>query len=508
VAADLIINSTHYETRVALIEDGTVMELYIERSGERSIAGNIYKGRVVRVLPGMQAAFVDIGLEKAAFLYVSDVYENLEDIEQVMAESEEPDEEEQLEAQAPDRRWRDESHIEDRLQEGQEILVQVAKEPLGGKGARITSHISIPGRHLVLMPTMDHVGVSRRIENEKERRRLRELLQGIKPANCGSIARTAAEGVEADKIKAEMDFLLRLWQSIQRKSEHGQVPGLLYQDLDITLRAVRDLFTQEVDKLIIDSREDYEKILQFVETFMPSLKADVKLYEGTEPIFEAYGMEMEVQRSLGKKVWLKSGGYIVIEKTEALTAIDVNTGRYVGRRSLEETILKTNLEAVKEIAFQLRLRNIGGIIIIDFIDMEKEVNREKVFNSLNDALKRDKSKTNILKMSELGLIEMTRKRTKECINRVLCEPCFYCEGEGFLKSRVTICYEIFREIERDHETLFGRSIMVAAHPEVAHLLYDEERHRLEALEKRLQARITVRADHTFHLEQYDICTFS
>ncbi|MFP3869568.1 MAG: ribonuclease E/G [Syntrophobacteria bacterium] len=504
MSADLIINATHYETRVALIENGTVMELFIERSAERSIAGNIYKGRVVRVLPGMQAAFVDIGLDKAAFLYVSDVYENIEEIEQIMAENGEVHEAEQIERQPPERSWRKETHIEDRLQEGQEVLVQVAKEPLGGKGARITSHISVPGRHLVLMPTMDHVGVSRRIENEKERRRLRELLQGIKPSNCGGIARTAAEGVESDKVKAEMDFMLKLWQSIQRKSEHTQVPSLLYQDLDITLRAVRDLFTQEVDKLIIDSREEYEKILQFVETFMPTLQADVKLYEGAEPIFDAYGIEMEVQRALGKKVWLKSGGYIVVENTEALTAIDVNTGRYVGRRNLEETILKTNLEAVKEIAYQLRLRNIGGIIIIDFIDMEKEGNREKVFNSLKEALKKDKSKTNILKMSELGLIEMTRKRTKECINRVLCEPCFYCEGEGYLKSKVTMCYEIFREIERDHEALCGRSVMVSAHPEVAQLLYDEERHRLEALERKLRARVTVRAEQNFHLEQYDI----
>jgi ribonuclease G len=360
----------------------------------------------------------------------------------------------------------------------------------------------------VLMPTMDHVGISRRIEDENERFRLRELLLQIKPGKYGFIARTAAEGAESDKIKAEMDFMLRLWQTIQKNSEHSQVPSLLYQELDIILRAVRDLFTQEVDKLIIDSKEEYEKILKFVETFLPSLKASVKLYEGSEPVCDAYGIEMELQRALGKKVWLKSGGYIVIEMTEALTAIDVNTGRYVGKRNLEETILKTNLEAVKEIAYQLRLRNIGGIIIIDFIDMEKLSNREKVFNTLKEALSKDKSKTNILKMSELGLIEMTRKRTKESINRGLREPCFYCDGEGYLKSKVTMCYEIFRDIERDHEALFGRSVMVTAHPEVAHLLYDEESHRLEALEKNLQARITVKADQNHHLEQYDIYAIS
>lgn len=508
MSTDLIINASPFETRVALLENGAVAELYIERSGERNLTGNIYKARVVRVLPGMQAAFVDIGLGKAAFLYVSDVYDNLEEMEEMMAVNEEAAEEAEMEPDAPGSVIPRDSHIEDRLQEGQEVLVQIAKEPLGSKGARITSHISIPGRHLVLMPTVDHVGVSRRIDNEKERRRLRDLVQSIKPPSCGFIVRTAAEGMDRDKIKAEMEFLLKLWQSIQRKTDHCQVPGLLYQDLDITLRAVRDLFTQEVDKLVIDSLDEYERILRFVDTFLPSLKANVKLYEGTEPIFDAYGIEMELQRALARKVWLKSGGYIVIEMTEALTAVDVNTGRYVGKRNLEETILKTNLEAVREIAYQLRLRNIGGIIIIDFIDMEKEANREKVFNSLKEALRGDKSKTNILKMSELGLIEMTRKRTKENITRVLCEPCFYCEGEGHLKSRATVCYEIFREIERDQGIHFGRNIIVKVHPEVAHLLYDEERHQLEALEKRLQARITVRADQQYHLEQYDIHTLT
>jgi ribonuclease G len=506
VSTDLIINVTHYEIRVALLENGTVSELYIERTGERSIAGNIYKGRVVRVLPGMQAAFVDIGLEKAAFLYVSDVYDNLEELEKMMTNNEEEGENEELHRRPVERMWPEEAHIEDRLQEGQEVMVQVAKEPLGSKGARITSHISIPGRHLVLMPTMDHVGISRRIEDESERLRLRDLLLQMRPVNYGFIARTAAEGVDGDKIRAEMDFMLKLWQNIQKNSENSQVPCLLYQELDIILRAVRDLFTLEGDKLIVDSKEEYEKILKFVETFMPSLKADAKLYEGSEPICDAYGIEMELQRALGKKVWLKSGGYIVIEMTEALTAIDVNTGRYVGKRNLEETILKTNLEAVQEIAYQLRLRNIGGIIIIDFIDMEKEANREKVFNRLNEALRKDRSKSNVLEISELGLVEMTRKRTKESINRGLREPCFYCDGEGYLKSKVTMCYEIFREIERDHETLFGRSIMVTAHPEVADLLYDEERHRLEALENHLRARITVKADQNLHLEQYDVYT--
>jgi ribonuclease G len=516
MSAELIINSDTFETRVALVENGQVAELYVERSSDRGIGGNIYKGRIVRVLPGMQAAFVDINLDKAAFLYVSDVYHPVEDMERLFLASEKPDSESREPEEAGAavdhgmnggieiRELHDQTPIEDRLQEGQEILVQVAKEPIGHKGARITTHITLPGRHLVFMPTMDHVGVSRRIENEKERKRLRETMCSIKPPVCGFIVRTAAEGAESEKLQAEMEFLLKLWQSIQRRSERAAVPSLVYQELDITLRAVRDLFTKEVDRLVIDSYSEYRKVLGFTESYMPSLQSSVELYEGDEPIFDAYGIEMEVQRALSKKIWLKSGGYIVIEMTEALTAVDVNTGRYVGKRNLEETILKTNLEAVKEIAYQLRLRNIGGIIIIDFIDMEKESNREKVFNALKEALRKDKSKTNILRMSELGLIEMTRKRTKESIGRVLCEPCFYCEGEGYLKSKQTVCYEILRELQRERQDLFGKNVMVMVHPEVAARFCDEERGPLETVEERLHARIQVKGDLNLHLEQYEI----
>jgi len=518
MAAELIINSDFFETRVALVENGQIAELYVERSSDRGITGNIYKGRVVRVLPGMQAAFVDINLEKAAFLYVSDVHHAMEDIERLFmtsceaGESQEPseesgeppgDESQEAPIMKPDFT---EVPIEDRLQEGQDILVQVAKEPIGHKGARITTHITIPGRNLVLMPTMDHVGVSRRIENEKERKRLRELMCAIKPPRCGCIVRTAAEGAEPEKLQSELDFLLKLWENIHRRSANAPVPSVVYQEIDITLRAVRDLFTKEVDRLVIDSENEYRKILNFTEAFMPSLQNVVERHEGDEPIFDAYGIEMEVQRALSRKIWLKSGGYIVIEMTEALTAIDVNTGRYVGKRNLEETILKTNLEAVKEIAYQLRLRNIGGIIIIDFIDMEKENNREKVFNALKEAMRKDKSKTNILRMSDLGLIEMTRKRTKESIGRVLCEPCFYCEGEGYLKSKQTVCYEILREMERDGRELFGLNIMVTVHPEVAARFCDEETGPLERVEERLHARIQVKGDPSFHMEQYEIST--
>jgi ribonuclease G len=516
MSAELIVNAKLYETRVALVENGQVVELYVERSSDRGIAGNIYKGLVVRVLPGMQAAFVDIGLEKAAFLYVSDVHRPLVDLEQLFQNAADSEDEQQIVDAVPEPvhtamkdvlptpRGYSEERIEERLQEGQELLVQVAKEPIGTKGARITTHVTLPGRNLVLMPMVEHIGVSRRIEDEKERRRLRDLVCSIKPPACGFIVRTAAEGAEVEKLRAEMDFLLKLWQTIQRRAENSPVPSLIYQDLDITLRAVRDLFTKEVDRLVIDSPTEYQKVLNFTETFLPSLHNAVELYDGDEPIFDAYGIEMEVQRALGRKVWLKSGGYIVIEATEALTAIDVNTGRYVGKRNLEETILKTNLEAVKEIACQLRLRNIGGIIIIDFIDMEKESNRDKVFNALSEAMQRDKSKSNILRMSELGLIEMTRKRTKESIGRVLCEPCFYCEGEGFLKSKQTICYEILRELERDRRDYYGHNIMVMAHPEVVARFCDEERAALEMMEDQLQARVTLKGEMGFHIEQFEI----
>src|SRR5512136_915066 len=445
---EILINANSGETRVALLEGDILVELYVERSSEQGISGNIYKGRVVRVLPGMQAAFVDIGLEKAAFLYVSDVHQDFDDLEVLMRGREEDgnghspaDEEEVLNLDTP-------FHIEDLLHEGQDILVQVSKEPLGTKGARITSHISLPGRHLVLMPMVDHIGISRRIENEAERKRLRDLIQKIKPAGCGLIVRTASEGKGEAEILQDLDFLMKMWANIQKRKATSPVPSLVHKDLDITLRAIRDLVTQDVERVMVDSEEEYRKIMDFCETFMPQLKSSIEPYNKEEPLFDLYGIEMEISRAMGRKVWLKSGGYIVIDITEALTVIDVNTGRYVGRRNLEETILKTNLEAAKEIAYQLRLRNIGGIIIIDFIDMEREGDREKVYQAFEEALKKDRQKTNIFKISELGLVEMTRKRTRENISRILGEPCPYCEGAGLVKSKTTVCYDIFREIER------------------------------------------------------------
>jgi ribonuclease G len=500
MANELVINTTSHETRIALIENGTITELYIERSRVRGIVGNIYKGRVIRVLPGMQAAFVDIGLEKAAFLYVADVFEAIEDYETFM-EGNDKKNGEQVEEGQP---ISPVHPIEELLQEGQEILVQVSKEPIGTKGARITSHISLPGRHLVYMPTVDHVGVSRRIENESERERLKEIVERTKPNSGGFIVRTVSEGKSEDDLQADMQYLTKLWDEIVKRNETAHAPCLIHSDLDVTQKVVRDILTEDVDRIVVDSRPEHDKIVQFISTFMPKIKYSIELYEEEEPIFDNFGLEVEISRALGRKVWLKSGGYIIIEQTEALTAVDVNTGRYVGKHNLEDTILKTNLEAVKEIAYQLRLRNIGGIIIIDFIDMEKEVNRDKVFTALEEALKSDKSKTNILKMSELGLVEMTRKRVRESIGRMMCEPCPYCEGLGYVKSKTSVCHEIFRELRREMLDLRGTKVMLTVHPQVADLLYDEERRGLEDLEKRFKKRITVRAKPGFHQEQFEI----
>ena len=352
---------------------------------------------------------------------------------------------------------------------------------------------------------MNHIGISRRIEDPVERERLRSVVQELRPENVGFILRTASERADKSKLKSEMDFLQKLWASIQEKMGRTPGPGLLYKDLSISLRSVRDLFTREVDRLVIDSKEEYSHIMEFIETFVPSLRYSVEFYEGPDPVFDFYGIEMEISRALEKKIWLKSGGYIVIELTEALTAVDVNTGSYVGARNLEETILKTNLEAVKEIAYQLRLRNLGGLIVIDFIDMEKKANRERVFTALKGALSRDKAKTHILRMSELGLIEMTRKRTRENLNRLLTEPCSYCDGRGSLKSRKTICFEIFRDLERETSTATeGNEIYVHVNPEIAQMLKEEEQQSILDLEKRVNRRIVILARESAHLEEYEI----
>jgi len=711
----LVINAAGAETRVALVESGTIHEYYLERKREKGIVGNIYKGRVVRVLPGMQAAFVDIGLEKAAFLYVGDVYgdpdfseefeltegEHAAHVPEVPSEQEAEEQEvkalaggeeppilpaltplpgdlplappveaaeahgaaaeglhdagtpavlpveplpalqewpavpaserpipltqvvepgeaaataapdeypavaapppgpmSSAEAQAPgagalpaadaaagpgipagedgraapvepssggaepgpeapppagrlatrpegspreargerergdrergrreekredkrddkrrgrngrgrdeERRPKEQKNIQDLLKEGQEVIVQVAKDPIGTKGARITSHISIPGRHLVFMPTVDHIGISRRIEKEGERRRLREIVDRMRPDGTGFIVRTVADGVEAPKLEADIRFLIQVWNEIIRTKDKVGAPSLLHPDLDLILRATRDLFTSDVQKLVIDDRDEHERILRFVREQAPHLESQIELYSGQEPIFDAYGIEQELKRAGQRKVWLKSGGYIIIDQAEALTAIDVNSGRYVGKKNLEETITKINVEAAKELVYQLRLRNIGGIIIIDFIDMDKPQNRDKVFKSLQDALGRDKAKTNVLKISELGLVEMTRKRVRESITRMTTESCSYCDGKGHIRSKVTVAYEIFREIRRDAHSFHEGVLVVNCHPEVARILQGSEREELRYLMDRFNKTIQVKSQGGYHQEQFDI----
>lgn len=525
MATEILINAGREETRVALLENGLVTELYIDRRKGRGIAGNVYKGRVVKVLPGMQAAFVDIGMEKAAFLYVADIYNTVEEYARLMEEEigeeaghaaiggeeeETPpeaaaEEEESADlAEKPERRRYPLLPIEEILQEGQEILVQVSKEPLGRKGARVTSYITLPGRYLVFMPTVDHVGVSRRISDEEERRRLRDLILRMRRAGTGYIVRTMSEGRSEEELRTDLDFLDNLWTTIQRKCDRLVAPSLLHSDLDLVFRTVRDLFTPDVARLVVDSPYEFKRVKDFVETYLPDLSAKVEIHDREEPLYDAYGVEIEISRALGRRVWLKSGGYIVIDQTEALTAIDVNTGRYVGKRNLEETILKTNLEAVREIAYQLRLRNIGGIIIIDFIDMEQEENRKRVHTALQESLARDKAKTTIFQISELGLVQMTRKRIRESLGRTLCEPCPYCEGKAYVKSAVTVCYELFREIRRKSLVMQEKKILVAVHPDVADLLYDEERQEVEELEREINKKIIVKADASLHREQHEL----
>lgn len=506
----LIVNVAEHETRVAIQEDGTIVELFVQRKDGSDIAGNIYKGRVQRVLPGMQAAFVSIGLEQAAFLHVNDVIDerlySQDDYAQafgngdVQQDAIEKDAESDNFFNASDR----EKHIEELLREGQEILVHVAKSPIGTKSARVTGHVSLPGRYLVLMANSDHIGVSRKIEDEAERNRLKEMIGDLREDHIGYIARTASEGIDSRKVSREMKFLNNPWKNILKRYQAASAPALLHKELDVGLRALRDLLTSEAERLIIDSKSAYDTIKRFIETFMPSLRNSIELYEGSEPIFDAYNPEGDISRALQKKVWLKSGGYIVIEQTEALVAVDVNTGRYVGKHNLEETIVKTNLEAVKETAYQIRLRDIGGLIIIDFIDMDRKSNQDKIHNAFKESLKKDRSKINILPFSEMGLIQMTRKRVKKSLTSLLCEPCFYCEGAGYQISRRTICFNIYREILRAAQDMTGDRFTLRVNPEIAEYLHGEENRIIILLEQITAKPVVIYPHNEFHMEEFDI----
>ncbi len=496
MAKEIIFNCTGYETRIAILENRELTNFYVERVDERSIAGNIYKGKVVRIVPGIQAAFVDIGIERTAFLYVANACDQYSEKLDFCTNGEDDPIE-----YTPGIQTRP---MEDILKEGQEILVQISKEPLGTKGARVTTHLSLPGRNLVLMPTSRHCGISRRITDEDERERLREAIEQLRPEEYGFIARTASEGKQETDLKKDIEYLSALWNTIRNKERRTGAPGLVHRELSMTLRAVRDLYTEDIERIVIDSEEEYHQTIEFIDRFMPHLRDAVDLYRDTVPIFDHFGIELDMTRMLHKKVWLKSGGYIVIEETEALCAIDVNTGKYVGKKNMEETILKTNLEAVKEIAHQLRIRNIGGIIIIDFIDMEIERNRETVFDALKTEMDKDRNKTNIQKISEIGLIEMTRQRRRKSLSDTICETCPYCSGRGNIKSRISVCYEVFREVEREAAYGSAGTICVIAHPEVAKLLLEDENTALKNLEEKAGRKILVEIDNSFHQEHFEI----
>jgi ribonuclease G len=392
------------------------------------------------------------------------------------------------------------------VKEGDEVVVQISKEPIGTKGARVTSHVSLPGRHVVYLPTVEHIGVSKRIGSARERARLREVIDAIKPPKGGLIVRTVAEGLTKKQLKNDIGYLVKVWEEVSRRHEGARSPTILYTELDLVLKVARDLFADEIEKIVIDDREQYGRLVRFIEMFMPERAGHIELYQGDEPIFDAYGIEDEIGRALSRKVPLPSGGYLIIDQAEALTAIDVNTGRFVGKgsRDLEETAMKTNLEAVDEIAYQLRFRNIGGLVILDLIDMERHGNREQVWRALEQRLAKDKAKTTLNRISELGLVEMTRKRTRESLGRVLHEPCFYCDGTGQIQSRATIAYEILRQIRRDRGSLPGYSVVVNAHPAVIDFMQTEEKQAVDEAARRFQRRITLTPRPEYHIEQFDL----
>lgn len=484
MSKEIIADVDRDQIRIGVLEDRQLVEYYVERTYDERVIGNIYKGKVANVLPGIQAAFVDIGLEKNAFLYIGDLNSCKED-------------EDVFEGLTK-------TSIKDILRVGQEVLVQVVKESMGTKGARVSMNITLPGRYLVLMPTVDYVGISRRIESEAERQRLKLLAEEIRPRHMGVIVRTVAEGKGIEELKSDMEYLKRLWDNIRMKQRGGKAPRLIYKDMNLLARIVRDIFTPEVNKFYVNTSYGYEKVRELVSFISPSLKDRVSLYMGQEDIFEYFNIESDAQRALERKVWLKSGGYIVIDHTEALTAIDVNTGKFVGSIDLEDTVVKTNLEAAREIAKQLRLRDIGGIIIIDFIDMNSQEHQKMVIDTLEAELKKDRTKAHVLGITNLGLVEMTRKKVRQSLDEVLEKVCPYCEGRGRILSEDTMAKKVEREISRIFRTRRGEAILIEVHPSVAAVVIGAGGNRLSQLEQRYGKYIFIKGKDDLHPEEIRI----
>ncbi|MDG1732036.1 MAG: ribonuclease G [Thalassotalea sp.] len=484
MSGELLINVTPSETRVALIENGNLQEVHIERNAKRGIVGNIYLGKIIRVLPGMQAAFVDINLDKAAFLHASDIRTKLI-TNQETSDNEVPD-------------------IRTLVHEGQHVMVQVVKDPLGTKGARLTTDITMASRYLVMMPNSNHTGISQRIEGEKERQRLKKIVSPYCDDESGFIVRTAAEGVGDDELSHDAQFLRRVWSKVAERKQRKQTNLPLYQDLFLACRIIRDFVGSGLERIRVDSRLSYEELIKFTEEFVPELRPIIEYYPGERPIFDLFSVEAEIQKALKRKVELKSGGYLIIDQTEAMTTIDINTGAFVGHRNLEETIFNTNIEATQAIARQLRLRNLGGIIIVDFIDMTNNEHKKRVLHSLDVAMCKDKVKYSISNFSALGLVEMTRKRTRESLEHILCGECPVCDGRGNLKTVETVCFEILREIVRVNRAYDSDKFIVYASPKVSESLIDDEYHHLAELEVFIGKQIKVQTETMYNQEQFDV----
>jgi ribonuclease G len=514
---EMIVSSNGHETMVAILEDDLVAEVFVERERHRGVVGNVYKGRVSKVLPGMQSSFIDLGLERDGFLYVADVIDTLVEFDKLAGD----DEDEGggngggnggggSKPRERDRQDRPTQKIEELLKECQEIVVQVVKEPLGTKGARLTSHVTMPGRFMVFMPTVDHIGVSRKIESREERSRLRAIVREFREAHGftgGVIIRTAAGGRPKEDIVGDLDAFHKIWTEMRQRNESSRAPAVLYYEQSIVSRLLRDLLTEDFQAIRIDNAQEYQRVLELVERIMPSLAPKVKHYAKPFPIFDEYGVQAEIDKALKSKVWLKSGGSIVINQTEALVAIDVNTGRFVGKKTagrLEDTIVKTNLEAVKEIVRQIRLRDLGGIIVLDLIDMEDKKNRQKVYQAVEQELKKDRSPSKALQVSDFGLVIITRKRVKQSLERVLTEPCPYCSGTGVIKSSSTICYEILSEVKKVGPDLNGHRLLLRVNPDIARALKEEESAVLKDLKQSIGKDVTVKADTHLHHEQFDV----